>query len=151
MRRLLHSARKFKALGPARRAYLWPALRHLIVARLGHAWSSANEIIADLGVDDGDRPAAPNSFEPVLAGWAIRTLAPWLPWRSDCLIQSIAAVRWLRAEGLQPSFHLGVANNQSGEEIMAHAWVELNGVPVTPAGPVAFAPFKQSRVEQLAR
>ena len=46
--------------------------------------------------------------------WAIGVASRVVPWRSDCLIQSMAADRWLRSCGVIPKFKLGAASDQSG-------------------------------------
>jgi hypothetical protein len=52
-----------------------------------------------------------------------------LPWRSDCLIQSLAARLWLDHAGIPCSFRLGAGRGPDG--LHAHAWIEVNGVVAT--------------------
>jgi hypothetical protein len=49
------------------------------------------------------------------------------PFRSECLEQSVCAFFLLRRRGLPVQLRLGV----QPYPFAAHAWVELNGVPVT--------------------
>lgn len=62
--------------------------------------------------------------------WAIAVAAQCVPWRSDCLIQVIAADRWLRRHCLRPDFYLGVAKNAQGA-FAAHAWLRYGDLTVT--------------------
>jgi len=64
--------------------------------------------------------------DPRLVGWSIQGAARRVPWRSDCLIQAMAAAQWLRRHGLKPAFHLGVAKADEGD-LTAHAWLSLHG------------------------
>jgi Transglutaminase-like superfamily len=62
--------------------------------------------------------------------WAIVAAAQRVPWRSDCLIQAIAADRWLRRHQLRPDFYLGVAKDKHGT-FAAHAWLCYGDLIVT--------------------
>ena len=106
-------------------AYLARASQLLLSARLRHARGAMREILDDLQSPPAPAPQR-HGFDPLLAGWAIRTAARYAPWRSDCLIQAIAAARWLRRMGFAPEFHLGVARSDAGA-IRGHAWLTLDG------------------------
>jgi hypothetical protein len=54
-----------------------------------------------------------------------------VPFRAVCLQQSFAALLMLRRRGLAATVHLGVAREQSGEALTAHAWSHCGDVPVT--------------------
>jgi len=63
-------------------------------------------------------------------GWAVRTSAPWMPFRSVCLQQAMAAHAMLRRRGIPSVMHFGAG--KSGEKpIDAHAWLDAAGVKVT--------------------
>jgi hypothetical protein len=68
----------------------------------------------------------------------IRTLR-LLPTDSRCLVRSATLTGLLADRGLPGTVVLGV---RPGEEFAAHAWVELDGVPLLPDG--------QGRYERLA-
>ena len=72
--------------------------------------------------------------------WAITLAARYVPWRSDCLIQVMAADRWLRRHGLCADFHLGVAKDVDGG-LKAHAWLCYGGLTVTGGRYDEFAPL----------
>jgi hypothetical protein len=112
------------------RRYFVTAAARLASARLELSRRTTRDIIADLQsreTDGGDRSGG---IDVATMAWAIAAAANTVPWRADCLIQSIAASRWLRRHGIVPDFHLGVTSGE-GEAFMAHAWVELDGVVLT--------------------
>lgn len=53
-----------------------------------------------------------------------------LPWRSDCVIQAVAAQNWLMALGGASEIQIGVENPKDGE-FGAHAWLLYRGQVVT--------------------
>jgi len=53
-----------------------------------------------------------------------------LPWRSDCIIQSITGQNWLNSLGLGSEIHIGVQRG-SRVEFAAHAWLLHEGYIVT--------------------
>jgi hypothetical protein len=60
---------------------------------------------------------------------AILAAARRVPWRSQCLEQSIAAQRMLRARGIPATLYLGV--EKRGDALRAHAWVRSGDIFVT--------------------
>ena len=54
--------------------------------------------------------------------YVVPRLSDRLPWRSDCLIQAIAAQNWLSAIGVYSEIQIGVENPKDGE-FGAHAWL----------------------------
>ena len=81
-----------------------------------------------------EAPAAPRAVslsraEAERLRWALVAAARRVPWRSDCLVQSIAARLWLDRMGVENEFRLGIQRMPEG--LLAHAWVEVGGIPVT--------------------
>jgi hypothetical protein len=63
-------------------------------------------------------------------GYAVRTAAGNVPWRSDCFPQSIAGSMILRHHGYTGTIHLGV--ERSGEEdLIGHAWLTCGDAVIT--------------------
>ena len=60
----------------------------------------------------------------------IPRVAARLPWRADCLVQALAAERWLGRRGITSILHLGV-NKNGPASFAAHAWLEAGGRIVT--------------------
>lgn len=54
--------------------------------------------------------------------YVVPRLSDRLPWRSDCLVQAMAAQSWLRALGFASKIRIGVENPKDGE-FGAHAWL----------------------------
>jgi hypothetical protein len=81
-------------LSPRQWNYAGRAVFELGRARMIHAMSPAREIIASLKQDAVH--GGPKRSDPALVSWAIKAVAARVPWRSDCLLQSMAADRWLK-------------------------------------------------------
>jgi hypothetical protein len=75
--------------------------------------------------------------ERVLAriAYVLPRLSKRLPWRSDCVIQAIAAQNWLAALGHASEIVVGVQCPDSAE-FLAHAWL-LHGGKVVTGGDIA--------------
>lgn len=58
-----------------------------------------------------------------------------------CLVRSLVAYRYLARAGVQPELHVGFERSVGG--LRGHAWVMVNGTPVTD-GPDAIASFVPS-------
>lgn len=86
----------------------------------------------------GTPAASPAALSPDQArtvsgiGWAIRTAAPWMPFRARCLQQAIAARAMLARRGIGSVLHLGVGDKKGcGTKLIAHAWLDTGGIKVT--------------------
>lgn len=66
-------------------------------------------------------------------GRAVQRILGLLPFDSRCLIRSLVLVRLLSLRGVDASLVIGVA---AKPQFAAHAWVELEGVPLLPSGTV---------------
>jgi hypothetical protein len=55
-------------------------------------------------------------------GFIIVRLAKRLPWRSDCVVQAIAAQEWLARLGMASEIRIGVERPEDGP-FAAHAWL----------------------------
>ena len=62
--------------------------------------------------------------------WAVGAVAPWLPFRTLCLQQAIAARAMLERRGIDSVLHLGV-RDPTGTALEAHAWLDAGGLNVT--------------------
>ena len=84
---------------------------------------------------EGERPIANADAGPVQVSLArisyvIPRLSDRLPWRSDCLIQAIAAQNWLLSLSLDSEIQIGVEMPQDGD-FGAHAWLLHKGIVIT--------------------
>lgn len=128
--------RTFLALGPAeRRAFLqawrwvWASrarLRLFGLARTLRAWR---------------RPARPAATWPAAARW-IGIASRYCPGGGNCLVRSVALYGALRHAGVPADVRIGVG--RTAPQLDAHAWVELDGVPVNDADDVGarYAAFR---------
>jgi hypothetical protein len=76
-------------------------------------------------------PLSPAEEETVLAiRWSVGAVAPWMPFRTLCLQQAIAARAMLARRGIGSVLHLGV-QGLTGAKLEAHAWLDAGGLNVT--------------------
>jgi hypothetical protein len=145
---------RWSRLPRPRRRLLVEATVELFVARLrllplpGSDWQKALGCRSELV--PSDRPRAgpgPDARTGQLddlsrdVGWAIRTAAARVPWRSVCLPQAIAAQRMLRRRSIGARAVVGARRSVSDKPIDLHVWVVVGGrVVVGGAGHATFAP-----------
>ena len=65
-----------------------------------------------------------------LVGRAINSAGSRVPWRSDCLLQAMAAARWLDRIERAYNLNIGVRKNAAGG-LEAHAWLTSGDLVVT--------------------
>jgi Transglutaminase-like superfamily len=126
-----HLVGKFMRLPADRQADLLRAVWHLARARVRHLIQPSHVLInpALSPPLQAAEPAPTSRFDPLVAGKvaaAIETAAGHVPWRSDCLIQAMAATDWLKRLGFEPRLKIGMKRSEAGE-MLAHAWLELDG------------------------
>lgn len=72
----------------------------------------------------------------VRLGRAVGKTLRHLPFDSRCLMRSLVLTRLLARRGIETSFVIAV---NPGSVLVAHAWVERNGVPLSEPAEPAFA------------
>ncbi|MEM1050674.1 MAG: lasso peptide biosynthesis B2 protein [Pseudomonadota bacterium] len=72
----------------------------------------------------------PNEQSLARIAYVIPRLSTRLPWRSDCMIQAIAAQNWLSSLRAYGEIQIGVENPKDGE-FGAHAWLICDETIVT--------------------
>ena len=114
--------------------YLTIATIELLAARIRLSAIVAEKILRGLQAPLSVLPLKPErrleELDVERLSWAIAIAAQHVPWRSDCLIKTIAADRWLRRYHLHPDFYLGVTKDKEGI-FAAHAWLRHGDVTVT--------------------
>lgn len=119
--------RKWLKLSGGQRRALVIAIVRLAGARLALARRPVAEILL------GREPLAPRCADAddqiARIRWAIATAAGLVPWRSDCLVQAMAARRWLATSGIASEIRLGAAGTGDAA-LTAHAWVVAGGTVV---------------------
>jgi len=110
----------------------WNALRTAIWllarARHEHYRKPIKAILLRFEATDARRLATTGEAE--LIGWAIACAAARVPWRSDCLLQAMAASMWLDRIQLGYKLNIGVRKN-AADELEAHAWLTSGNITVT--------------------
>lgn len=61
--------------------------------------------------------------------YAVSAMGLRVPWRSDCLVQALAARRWLARASISSDVCIGVRKNEEG--FQAHAWLKVGERIVT--------------------
>ena len=130
----MHRIRRAAQLTPSDWRYLATASAELLAARVRLSTVPPETILQEL--QDQSPPlqrehlSHPASIDVERVSWAITLAARYVPWRSDCLIQVMAADRWLRRHDVYADFHLGVAKDVNGG-LKAHAWLRYGDLTVT--------------------
>jgi hypothetical protein len=131
---LIRKIRRAAYLTPSDWRYLTRAAAELLAARVRLSTVATEKILREL--------QAPLSANPQRQGgslatidvdrlsWAIAAASRHVPWRSDCLIQAVAADHWMRRHHLCPDFYLGIAKAEEGV-FAAHAWLRYGDLTVT--------------------
>ena len=114
------SGRRWKALLTA----IWLLAR----ARLEHRRKPIKAVLQRFETTTSRSVAS--AAETELVGWAINSAASRVPWRSDCLLQAMAASMWLDRIERRYKLNIGVRRNAAGE-LEAHAWLTSGDLVVT--------------------
>lgn len=71
--------------------------------------------------------------------FAVGAMGARVPWRSNCLVQALAAKRWLARHGIDSRVELGA--RKAGEALDAHAWLTVGDRVVVGGDVKGYAPF----------
>jgi len=107
------------------------AADELAIARFKLGRTRPRELVPNGSGDEvaGDvRPATIEHLDRVRL--AIARASRFVPWRADCLVQAMAARRWLHRHGIPTILSIGVAA-ATGPDFEAHAWLSHGGHIVT--------------------
>jgi hypothetical protein len=135
------------AAGPVRALDIARATTELAFARI----LLARKTVRQLGIPDL-APASCPPFQPDQRqqarldriARAIAIAVPRVPWRSDCLVQCLAARRWLATFGIPARIQIGMKREpRDGHEsaLLAHAWLAVGDIVVTGGDISDFAAF----------
>ena len=137
---IAHKVRTALVMGPRRQLLVAEASASMAIARISLAIYPFRTLAKGFGafVPPGD-PRVLASTENAAeghartakdVGWAVRTAAPWMPFKSVCLQQAMAAHAMLKRRGIASVMHFG-AGKSPEKPIDAHAWLDAAGVKVT--------------------
>jgi hypothetical protein len=130
IRQWMQKLAKFRALSGADKWMLLHATVWLALARLMLITMPFRRLAAKLS---GEEIAATEGPDPEFLeriGYAVRTAAANVPWRSDCFPQSIAGWMLLKHHGYNGTIHLGVERS-GNDELAGHAWLTCAETMVT--------------------
>lgn len=126
--------------------YVITAFFELLIARIRHGRLAPAAILRELQNQCSTLEHRQTPQQSVLnikrLSWAITHTARYVPWRSDCLIQTMAAHHWMRRYRLTPDFFLGVAKDEHGV-FSAHAWLRHGDLTITGGRSDGFSPLIQ--------
>ena len=138
-RSISRKLRTFLASGVRRQALVAEAAVRMLAARIAILIWPFPRVARTFGefVPPGDpRVLARAPLDPDLArivrdiGWAVRRSAPFMPFRSVCLQQAMAAHAMLRRRGIASVMHFGAGRGET-KPLDAHAWLDVSGIKVT--------------------
>jgi hypothetical protein len=118
----MQSWRRFRSLSAADRVIVAEAAGLLAFIRVAVA-------IAPFGVVRRVLHVFPRSHNAARVAWAVAAAARHVPFRTTCLVESLAADAMLRRRGVASEIRFGVRPPDGGT-LAAHAWVEHNGAVV---------------------
>ena len=115
--------------------------------------SKARDLVAaEHGRGQGGRNAALSPRQRRLVervAYAVPALGLRVPWRSDCLVQALAARRWLAGHDVSADLCIGV--RKPGEaEFFAHAWLKVGETIVTGGDISGYVPLIAPQEEHIA-
>ena len=109
-RRLLLQA--FSELRRARKALSQRPFRELIDGLEAHK----GEFVDSAGGQDVHERARK-------VAWAVRVASAYAPWKSNCLVQVLAAQKLMQARGIGGAMYIGAARGEE-HDFSAHAWLK---------------------------
>lgn len=137
---LKRDLRKASSLDRATAADLARAVLELAIARARLATSTPVTLLHHPVRTAHVEDKADASAKVARVSFAVPRMGARVPWRSDCLVQALAAHRWLGRMGVDSELCIGVRDPSRGT-FEAHAWLKV-GDRVVIGGEVAdYAPL----------
>ena len=151
VRRLVQDLGKAVRGGAALRADIVRAVAELAFARIHHAITPVRDLPLRLPPGlPGAAPASLSAAQQTLlqrVTYVVPRVGRRLPWRSDCLVQALAARRWLASKGITGVIRLGSRIGADGK-FEAHAWFTVGEAVVTGWDIERFAEFAAFPLDQ---
>lgn len=136
MKNLFVLVKKFSLLGNYKiqdKLLLIEALFYTGVARLAMVSTSFKILRKLMGEYNKNKVSELSQQEHILifkVKWAVLLVSKYTPWKSECLVQALAAQRMLKKRNVNSTIHLGVGKDMHSN-ILAHAWLKCGGITVT--------------------
>lgn len=129
---MVRMIKKSARMSPTERGFLIKALIALLWARIEFSYKPTDKLFRYL---QHNPPSYSSQYshhknEIKLISWAVQTAAAYLPWRTDCTVQAIAAKRLLAKRAIASDFYVGVKNDEASP-FSAHAWLMCESTYVT--------------------
>ena len=129
----MRTLQRFRALDAADRVLVVEAAAWLCGVRAGLATLPFLTLRRTLSSLSGHfaqpaRQSPPHHASAPRVTWAVSAASRHLPFRTTCLIESLAAHTMLHRRGMTPELRFGVRRSPSS--LAAHAWVECDGAVV---------------------
>ncbi len=116
--------------GATLRADIVRAVAELALARIHHAITPVRDLPLRQLTPEPVTLTAPQQHVLQRVTYVVPRIGRRLPWRSDCLVQALAARRWLARSGIAGVIRLGSRRDADGK-FEAHAWFTVGDVVVT--------------------
>lgn len=140
---LADDLRRAAALGPRVGFDLFRAVAELAIARLRLSAQGPERLLA-AGNDSPHANLSPIQTHLIdRVAFAIPRAAARVPWRATCLVQALAARRWLAREGIASQLVLGA--RKDGDALDAHAWLTVGDRVVIGGDVSGHQPFRPGR------
>ena len=140
MRRLVQDLGKAARGGAMLRADIVRAVAELALARIHHAIIPVRDLPLRLPPPEPTCLSARQHALLERITYVVPRMRRRLPWRSDCLVQALAARRWLASGGIAGVIRLGSRIGSDGK-FEAHAWFTVGDAVVTGWDIERFAEF----------
>jgi len=142
--RRMHALKRVAGLGPVGWLDMVRASLELALARRLIGARTAGDLLRT--ARGGQPSVASGALSPGQlrlvdrVAFSVPRVAERVPWRSDCLVQALAARRWLRRKGIPTILHVGV-HKKVPAEFEAHAWLMQGSKIVTGGDIKRFTPL----------
>lgn len=149
MSRIGGMLKKSTRLSSTEWSYLLKALIALLRARIEFSFKPTDKLFRDLQHNPPPHSSrySHHMNEIKLISWAVQTSAAYLPWRTDCTVQAIAAKRLLAKQAITSDFYVGVKNDEANP-FSAHAWLMCGSTYVTGYAATEFTPILRPASQQ---
>ena len=139
---VMRNARRSLRLARGRWRSLGRAMGELVIARVRLRTDHSHLLLNAKPTRRAPRVPLTSDQERLVdqVAFAIPRVSPRIPWRADCLVQALAAERWLRHCGIASQVVIGVKVDGPAS-LDAHAWLEAGGRIVTGGDIAAFVPL----------
>ena len=145
---LAHDIRKAWRGGPAVWRDALVAVAELALANVAFRRTPPSRLpLLPRGAGGGEATLSPRQQALIeRVAYAVPIMGLRVPWRSDCVVQALAARRWLARGGVDSDVCIGVRNDAQG--FQAHAWLKVGERIVTGGDVSSYAELPPARLHR---